>query len=223
MGVDGRLVAVVQQGSDVGVKEEMAELFELDTIRQEQSKESEIDQVIKAIQQNSTMDKAGHNSDLERAYSKGRLPLSADGILRFVNFRGRATRNHPLGVIQELVVLPKSLRRRLLFLVHDSLLSGHMGQARTWERACRAAWWPGMKKDVMTYIQGCDKCQSHKRKKFPGKAPLRNTDIPRRPFGQGSNRLLRPFSQVNSRWNGVHIGYPRRSQQILYFDTNKRL
>ena len=91
VGVDGRLVAVVQQGSDVGVKEEMAELFELDTIRQEQSKESEIDEVIKAIQQNSTMDKAGHNSDLERAYSKGRLQLSADGILRFLNFRGRAT------------------------------------------------------------------------------------------------------------------------------------
>ena len=32
VGVDGRLVAVVQQWSDVGVKEEMADLFELDTI-----------------------------------------------------------------------------------------------------------------------------------------------------------------------------------------------
>ena len=51
VGVDGRLVAVVQKGSDVGVKEEMAELFELDTIRQEQSKKSETDQVIQAIQQ----------------------------------------------------------------------------------------------------------------------------------------------------------------------------
>ena len=43
----------------------MAELFELYTIRQEQSKESEIHQVIKAIQKKSTMDKVGHNSDLE--------------------------------------------------------------------------------------------------------------------------------------------------------------
>ena len=75
----------------MGVKEEMAELFEFDTIRQEQSKKSEIDQAIKAIQQNSTMNKAGHNSDLEKAYSKGQLQLSANGILRFVNFCGRAT------------------------------------------------------------------------------------------------------------------------------------
>ena len=121
----------------------MVELFELDTIRQEQSKESEIDQVIKAIQQSSTADKAGQNSDLEKAYFKGRLQLSADEISKFVNFRGRATRNHPLGVKQELLlVLPKSLRRRLLFLVHDLPLSGHMGQARTWKRARRAAWWP---------------------------------------------------------------------------------
>ena len=32
VGVDGRLLAVVQQWSDVGVKGKMAELFELDTI-----------------------------------------------------------------------------------------------------------------------------------------------------------------------------------------------
>ena len=37
-----------------------------------------------------------------------------------------------------------------------------------------------MKKDVMTYVQECDKCQLHKRKKFPGRAPLRNTDISER-------------------------------------------
>ena len=43
----------------------MAVLFELYTIRQEQSKESEINQVIKAIQKNNTMDKVEHNSDLE--------------------------------------------------------------------------------------------------------------------------------------------------------------
>ena len=109
--VDGHLVAVVQQRSDVGMKEEMAKLFELDTIQQEQSKESEIDQVIKAMQKNSTMDKEWHNSDLGKAYSKGQLQLSADGILRFVNYRSRATQNHQTGVA---VGTTKPLRRRLL-------------------------------------------------------------------------------------------------------------
>ena len=67
------------------------ELFELDTIRQEQSHEPKIDQVIKAIQKNSTMNNEWHNSDLGRAYSKGRLQLTANGILKFVNYRGKAT------------------------------------------------------------------------------------------------------------------------------------
>ena len=92
VGVDGQLVAVVQQGYDVSMKVEMRELFELDIIRQEQSKESEIDQVITAIQENGTMDEEWDNSYLRRAYSKRRLRLSANGILRFVNYRGR---NHP--------------------------------------------------------------------------------------------------------------------------------
>ena len=42
------------------------------------------------------MNEEGHNSDLKGAYSKGRLQLSADGILRFVNFRGSNTKS-PLG------------------------------------------------------------------------------------------------------------------------------
>ena len=80
-----------------------------------------------------------------------------------------------------------------MFLVHDSPLSGHMGQATTWERARRAAWWPGMKTDVMKYVQGCDKCQLHKQKKFPGRAPLRNTDIPGRPLDKVQIDFCSPF------------------------------
>ena len=53
---------------------------------------------------------------------------------RFVNYRGRSTRKHPLGVEEELlVVLPQNLRRPFLEVVHDAPLSGHMGQKRTWE------------------------------------------------------------------------------------------
>ena len=132
--------------------------------------------------------------------------MSVYEILRFVNFRSLATRNHPLGVKQEFfVVLPKYLRRRLLFLVHDSPLSGHMRQARTWERARRAAWWTGMKKDMMTYVQVCDKCQLHKRKKFPGKAPLRNTDIPGRPLDKVQIDFCGPF----------HKSIPDKMEYIL--------
>ena len=146
------------------------------------------------MQENGTIDEECSRGGLGRAHSKGRLRLGDDGVLRFVNYRGRVTRRHPLGIKEELlVVLPRSLRRRMLLLVHDSPLSGHMGQDRTWERARRAAWWPYMKKDVVAYVQGCDRCQLHKRKKLPGRAPLQNTDIPRRPLNKVQIDFCGPF------------------------------
>ena len=168
VGVDGHLVAVLQQKSDhVDEGKWMTELFDLDTFRQEQYRECEIGQVIKAMQENGTIDEECSKGGLGRAHSKGCLRLGFDGILRFLNYRGRTTRSHPLGIKEELlVVLPRSLRRRMLLLVHNSPLSGHMGQDRTWERAHREAWRPYMKKDVVAYVQDCDSCQLHKRKKL---------------------------------------------------------
>ena len=59
MAVNGCLIAAVQQGSDASMKEETKELLELDTIRQQPFKKSEIDQVNKASQKNSTIIRNG--------------------------------------------------------------------------------------------------------------------------------------------------------------------
>ena len=50
-----------------------------------------------------------------------------------------------------------------------------------------------MKKDVVAYVQGCDSCQLHKRKKLPGRAPLQNTDIPRRPLDKVQIDFCGPY------------------------------
>ena len=59
MAVNGCLITAVQQGSDASIKEETRELLELDTIRQQPFKKSEIDQVNKAIQKSSTIIRTG--------------------------------------------------------------------------------------------------------------------------------------------------------------------
>ena len=45
----------------------------------------------------------------------------------------------------------------------------------------------------MTYVQGCDKCQLHKRTKFPSRAPLWNTDIPGHPLNKVQIDFSGPF------------------------------
>ena len=96
--------------------------------------------------------------------------------------KGRSTEDNPLGKKQELlVVLPQTLRRKFLQLVHDSPLGGHMGRDRTWDRVRSTVWWPGVKSDVINYVAGCDVCQRVKHGQ-KGKAALENTGIPKRPF-----------------------------------------
>ena len=114
--------------------------------------------------------------------TRDRLTLLGDGILRYRNYKGRPTADSPLGKNQNLVVvLPRSLRRKFLQIVHDSPLEGHMGRDRTWDRTRGLVWWPGVKADVTKYVAGCDVCQrvKHGSKR---KAPLEKTDIPKQRF-----------------------------------------
>ncbi len=128
------------------------------------------------------MDKSGSNEAKALGQARDRLTVLADGIVRYNNYKGRSTKDSPLGKNRQLlVVLPQSLRRRFLKLVHDSPLGGHMGRDRTWDRVRTMVWWPGVQSDVAKYVAGCDTCQrvKHSRK---GRAPLKKTEVPDRPF-----------------------------------------
>ena len=56
----------------------------------------------------------------------------------------------------------KELREEILREHHDPADIRHPGQHRMIELLKRTYWWPGLKKDVKTYIQGCFKCQQNK-------------------------------------------------------------
>lgn len=47
------------------------------------------------------------------------------------------------------IVVPKSLREKLLFLAHD--VSGHLGLKKTLDRLQRNCWWPGISRNVKNY------------------------------------------------------------------------
>jgi len=56
----------------------------------------------------------------------------------------------------------KELREEILKRHHDPVDIGHPGQHRMLELLKRTYWWPGLKKDVKRYVQGCFKCQQNK-------------------------------------------------------------
>ena len=151
-------------------------------IREAQRTCPAVGKYLEAREAGKNMDKPSNNEARALWQARDRLTVLADGIVRYNNYKGRSTKDSPLGKnCQLLVVLPQSLRRRYLELVHDSPLGGHMGRDRTWDRVRTMVWWPGVQSDVAKYVAGCDTCQraKHSRK---GKAPLKKTEVPDQPF-----------------------------------------
>ncbi|PKI64051.1 hypothetical protein CRG98_015583 [Punica granatum] len=62
------------------------------------------------------------------------------------------------------VVVPDTfeLRRTILHEFHNSVTGGHSGILRTYKRIKQLFSWPGMKTDVVRYVQECDTCQRNK-------------------------------------------------------------
>ncbi len=92
---------------------------------------------------------------------------------RFVNevLMGTCT-DH--GTARDVIVLPQSLRPKVLALAHDH--SGHFGIANTRSIINRCFTWPGLASDVRAYVQACDICQRNSKSK-PAKAPLMEVDV----------------------------------------------
>src|SRR6266702_3093263 len=55
---------------------------------------------------------------------------------------------------------------------HDTLVYGHPGINKTYQLASHWYWWPNMRQDVTSYIQGCAECQRNKVNTRPTRALL---------------------------------------------------
>ena len=57
------------------------------------------------------------------------------------------------------IVVPVGYRAQILSLAHDSVLSGHLGVAKTYYRILKHFFWPGLKRDVSRQCHSCHTCQ----------------------------------------------------------------
>ncbi|SJL00843.1 uncharacterized protein ARMOST_04157 [Armillaria ostoyae] len=75
-----------------------------------------------------------------------------------------------------------ALRGEIIAQSHDHITAGHPGVAKTKELILREYWWPKMKKDVETYVAGCETCQRTKSNTQAKSAPLHPNAIPTEPW-----------------------------------------
>ena len=75
------------------------------------------------------------------------------------------------GEYQQFVV-PRVLKKDILFQMHDSVISGHLGCKKTKEKTLQRFYWYSLKDDIALYIQKCDTCESNKKPMVVPRAPL---------------------------------------------------
>ncbi len=129
-------------------------------------------------------DTDGRCVDLLQQHQNGRMPAG----MKVIN-----------GVIyaQQQTYVPNNAHVRTMLLreAHDSLVSGHLGVAKTAELLTRTYYWPGIHADVKAYVRSCLSCQSNKSS------------------NQSPAGLLQPLAIPEVRWHTVTMdlitGLPR--------------
>jgi len=91
----------------------------------------------------------------------------------------------------------KKIWKEILKENHDSVDVGYLGQHRMLELLKRTYWWPGLKKDVKKYIQGCFKCQQNKVQHQKKAGELHPLDIPQGPWQEISIDIIGPLPKSN--------------------------
>ena len=71
-----------------------------------------------------------------------------------------------------LLVVPLSLRKKVIFNCHDSKASGHFGQNKTVSRLKQRFIWHGMRQDVLNCVRTCQICNTNKKANKKARGPL---------------------------------------------------
>ena len=99
------------------------------------------------------------------------------------------------------MIVPESLRPKVLKLAHDTMMSGHLGTTKTTDRVLANFFWPGAQGDVRRYCVSCDICQRTVAKGRVGRVPLGRMPLIDTPFRRVAVDIVGPIDPVTHRGN----------------------
>ena len=114
------------------------------------------------------------------------------------------------------VVVPKSLRYKILSFAHDHAFAGHLCTKKTTEKIRREFWWPSCAAEIKRYCLSCDICQRSTPK--PRSFPLGSMPIFVTPFKQVAIDIIgpiEPMSENKNRYILTMIDYATRYPEAV--------
>ena len=69
-------------------------------------------------------------------------------------------------------IVPKSMKGNILYQMHNSVLSGHLGCKKTKQKTQHRFYWYSMKEDIAQHVRKCDVCAADKKPSKLPRAPM---------------------------------------------------
>ena len=145
-------------------------------------------ELAKLQQEDNTLEKY---ADLEDAVRKGDNEIKYEKR-RGVLYRIR-NRVDGLGGYSKQIMVPKTLRRKIMEVVHDTIFGGHLGIKKTKERIQTNFYWVGMQGDVTSFCRSCDVYQKTTAKGSVPRVPLGDIPLIDKPFRRVAVDLVGPI------------------------------
>lgn len=98
----------------------------------------------------------------------------------------------------ELKFPPKDDQSRILKEYHESVVGGHKGITKLYNRVREDFYWKGMRKDIADLVKTCPSCQKFKLVRKGIKQPLRITDTPQQAFDKVQLDIVGPLPVTES-------------------------
>lgn len=82
-----------------------------------------------------------------------------------------------IGEPKLVLVAPKEVRNQIFHELHENRTAGHLGRDKTLDSVKRRFYWPGISKDIASWVRECSACARCKSGPGVGKAPLKQSQV----------------------------------------------
>ena len=122
---------------------------------------------------------------------KANLIVEVDGIL--IRCAEKATGRESVVRRVDTILVPESLRKELVEMLHHHPAHGHRGWLSTYRIVTEHYFWPGMQQDIRQTVAECETCQARRAKNV--KTPYRARPLPQECFQTISLDFAGPFGK----------------------------